>query len=176
MKIGIISDTHDYLPGIKKAIEIFKEQKVEMIIHCGDWVSPFALDFFLENTKNLNIPFKTIWGNNEGDFKRFIQRNAKSDNPFEYATDQTIEITVEERKIVVYHGQDKVVLNALIKCQLYDAVFTGHTHTPKKDSEGKTLVLNPGSPSYTAESQTIKKASIAIYDPSSNEAEIIYFK
>lgn len=40
MLVGIITDTHDNLAGIQKAIQIFKEQKIEMLIHCGDWVSP----------------------------------------------------------------------------------------------------------------------------------------
>ncbi|HCL90984.1 MAG TPA: YfcE family phosphodiesterase, partial [Candidatus Atribacteria bacterium] len=50
MKIGIISDTHDNLPKIKKAVGIFNREKVELVLHAGDFVSPFT---FLE-FKNLN--------------------------------------------------------------------------------------------------------------------------
>jgi len=35
MKIGIISDTHDNLPQIKKAVEIFNREKVELVLHAG---------------------------------------------------------------------------------------------------------------------------------------------
>jgi predicted phosphodiesterase len=56
MKIGIISDTHDNLPQIKKAVDIFNRGKVELILHAGDFVSPFT---FLE-FKNLNCPLKGV--------------------------------------------------------------------------------------------------------------------
>ena len=49
MKIGIMSDTHDYLPNIRKAIEIFNEEKVDLVVHCGDFVSLFVIKEF----KNL---------------------------------------------------------------------------------------------------------------------------
>jgi len=48
MKIGILSDTHDRLDTIEKVFHIFLDEKVEQIIHCGDWVSPFTIEFFDE--------------------------------------------------------------------------------------------------------------------------------
>ena len=70
MIVGIISDTHDNLAGLQKAIQIFKERKIEMLIHCGDWVSPFTLEFFDREMKDLNVPIKSVVGNNPGDTKR----------------------------------------------------------------------------------------------------------
>ena len=43
MKIGILSDTHDDIDNVKEAIYRFKEQKVELIIHAGDFVFPALL-------------------------------------------------------------------------------------------------------------------------------------
>jgi len=61
MKIGILSDTHDYLPNIRKAIEVFNREKVDTIIHCGDFVSLFVIKEF----KNFNR-ILTTYGNNDG--------------------------------------------------------------------------------------------------------------
>ena len=44
MKIGILSDTHDDIDNVKEAIYRFKEQKVELIIHAGDFVFPGIVD------------------------------------------------------------------------------------------------------------------------------------
>ena len=72
MKIGIISDTHDNLSQIKKAVEIFNQEKVELVLHAGDFVSPFtSLEF-----KNLNCPLKGVFGNNDGD-KLFLREKFK---------------------------------------------------------------------------------------------------
>ncbi|MBN1899885.1 metallophosphoesterase family protein, partial [Candidatus Sumerlaeota bacterium] len=46
MIIGIISDTHDHLQMINSAIELFKREMVEAVIHCGDFVAPFAIKLF----------------------------------------------------------------------------------------------------------------------------------
>ena len=41
MKIGILSDTHDDIDNVKEAIYRFKEQKVELIVHAGDFCIPW---------------------------------------------------------------------------------------------------------------------------------------
>ena len=46
MKIGVLSDTHDNLVNIRKAVEIFSKNGVEAVIHAGDFCSPFTLPEF----------------------------------------------------------------------------------------------------------------------------------
>ena len=50
MKIGVISDTHDHLENISKAVTVFNNKNVDVLIHCGDYVSPFTFNVF----DNLN--------------------------------------------------------------------------------------------------------------------------
>lgn len=176
MKVGVISDTHDRLESLKKVIEIFQENQVEMIIHCGDWVSPFTLEYFDFISGNFRVPIKSIFGNNEGDIKRIIERNASLKNPIEFVPKEVFELEIGKRKIVVYHGQDKAILESLIGCGKYDAVFTGHNHQSRNEVINKTLVLNPGTTCFAAESRIIDESSVAIYDPDSNSAQIITFK
>ena len=43
MRIGIISDTHDNVPMVQRAVEIFNAEAVDLVLHEGDYVSPFAV-------------------------------------------------------------------------------------------------------------------------------------
>ena len=62
MVIGIMSDTHDRLDAIDKAINYFNSQNVTDVLHAGDLVSPFVVPRFLELKSKLHF----VWGNNEG--------------------------------------------------------------------------------------------------------------
>ena len=46
MKIGLISDTHDNIQNIRKAISLFNDKNVSFVIHAGDIVSPEAVEAF----------------------------------------------------------------------------------------------------------------------------------
>lgn len=175
MLVGIISDTHDHLQGLKKALDIFKERKIELLIHCGDWVSPFALEFFDREMQPLKIPVKSVIGNNPGDIKRILQSNDKMKNPIEWPKTVTLELDIEGKKCIVYHGDDYELLDSLIDSQKYDIVFTGHKHCVRNEKLGKTLVINPGATCYASEGNIIKKASVALYDSKTEKVEIIYF-
>jgi predicted phosphodiesterase len=37
MKIGIISDSHDHLENIRKSADLFKQRKIEFVLHLGDF-------------------------------------------------------------------------------------------------------------------------------------------
>ncbi|MEL7671087.1 YfcE family phosphodiesterase [Methanobacterium sp.] len=58
-----MSDSHDNLPAIREAVKFFNEAKVELVIHAGDMISPFAAN----EIKNLNAEFKAVFGNNDGE-------------------------------------------------------------------------------------------------------------
>lgn len=176
MKIGVISDTHDHIEAVAKAVTIFKEKKVEQIVHCGDWVSPYTLAFFGSLMADWNIPVHSVLGNNEGDYRMLFKKNAELKNPVKFADVSVLELTVEGKKIAVYHGHDEHVLDGLILSDKYVAIFTGHTHVVRNKKEDDVLVLNPGSTSYFSEGKIIDTATVAIYDSASNSAEIITFK
>ena len=36
MRIGVVSDTHDRLEAVAEAVRLLIEQRVELILHCGD--------------------------------------------------------------------------------------------------------------------------------------------
>jgi len=159
MKIGIISDTHDNLPQIKKAVEIFNREKVELALHAGDFVSPFT---FLE-FKNLNCPLKGVFGNNDGD-KLYLQEKFKGIGELHPAP---YNVKINNKNIVMLHKEK--LIDALAKSQKYDVVIYGHTHRTDLRKIGKTLIINPGE----CGGWLTGKNTIALLDLKNIEAKII---
>lgn len=170
MKIGIISDTHDHFPGIDWAHQVLVNEKVEAICHCGDWVSPFTLEYFASIFQDFKIPVYSVLGNNEGDLKRIFERNHELSNPIIFAPKTMFSLNFDGKKIAIYHGQDQNLLKSLIASGLYDAVFTGHTHQYLNEIQGNTLVVNPGSLIPARYSQPSNELTLAVYDTSTNTA------
>jgi putative phosphoesterase len=61
MEIGIISDTHDNIKNIEKAVNVFIERRVIFVIHAGDYVCPKAVESF------QGIKLIGVLGNNDVD-------------------------------------------------------------------------------------------------------------
>ena len=164
MKVGVISDTHDQGALIEKAVDLFNKEEVELVIHCGDWVSPFILYCFRE----LKAPMKGVFGNNDGDkFRHLMTRDRLSLN-IAYE-DRFLELKIDNRSIAVFHGDYQQIVEALVACGKYDAIFHGHTHQKINTQVGRTLSLNPGS----LMKETLGKslgASVAVYHSSTHQA------
>jgi len=134
--IGILADTHDHIEATTRAVNLFNDEKVSMVIHAGDLVSPFSV----EPLKKLEVPIKYVFGNNE----RERERIKKKMDGMDVETGDCIEIEYKNIKIVAYHGENPFILEALIQCKQYDVVVTAHTHQPEVSNEEGVLVVNPG--------------------------------
>lgn len=135
MLIGLISDTHDHIPHLQKAIRIFKEQNTDLILHAGDYCSPFMIPHF----EGLNL--KGIFGNNDGDkyllISKFREIGADIEGDF-------MKVEAGGLTIAVYHGTYEEITESLIEAGRYDVVVTGHTHKMVHKEVGETLAINPG--------------------------------
>lgn len=163
MRIGIISDTHDHIPNINKAIDIFNKEKVDLVIHAGDIVSPFIAP---KCFKNLNCPLKMVFGNNDGDLlfltKKFDEIGVKIEREF-------LNLELEGKKIIVFHTIHDAILNSMIKSQEFSLIICGHSHEKLIEKEGSCLLVNPGE----CCGYLTGKPTIAIADLENLEAEII---
>jgi putative phosphoesterase len=137
MKIGIIADTHDNLPAIDKAIKRLNQEKVQLVLHAGDYVAGFAVLRF----KPLEAKLIGIFGNNDGDHplleKRFKEINAEIRGRF-------AEVVMEGVRIAMTHGDELELLKSIIATECYDVVVHAHSHEARVYRKGKTLVINPG--------------------------------
>lgn len=167
MKIGVISDTHDQIDKIEKAVELLNNEAIELVIHCGDWVSPFALLPY----QKLRCPIKGVFGNNDGDKFRHLAITKKFNIDITYE-ERFMTLTVSKKKIAIFHGDYQEIVDALVLCKKYDAVFHGHTHIRVNETVGKTLSLNPGS-FLEKTASGVTGASFAIYDSTTNSARFV---
>ncbi|MFN3966530.1 MAG: metallophosphoesterase [Endomicrobiia bacterium] len=134
MKIGIISDTHENMPLIARAVEIFNNEKTELVLHAGDIISPITFKEF----KNLKCKLIAVYGNNDGE-RKFLSEKFSQIGEIH---NRYYETEIEGNKVLLMHEPD--LLESIISSQKYDVVIYGHTHKIDQRTEGKTLVLNPG--------------------------------
>jgi putative phosphoesterase len=159
MKIGIISDSHDHFENIRRSIEIFKDKKVDYVIHLGDFVNPGSIKLF------QGIKLVGIFGNNDGDKFRLIA--AFNEISGELKGD-FYEFQEGALKFACYHGTEPQIKDALITSQKYDVVLFGHTHQCENKAHGKTIALNPGTAHGFGD-----KATIVVFDTKTKQPEFI---
>lgn len=176
MLLGIISDTHDNLASIDKAIQIFKDRNVKLIIHCGDWVAPFSVEHFGKLTSSANIPVKGVFGNNEGDKPGILEVNTNLPEPIEFPKDQDyLEFGAGGKLFAVTHGHQTSVVEQLIEAKKYWAIFLGHAHIPLQDDFEGVKILNPGAACLIQRGEIVGKATVGIYDTESGNFEIVEY-
>lgn len=138
MKIGLISDSHDHVDNVDKAIALFRAQGVEMVIHAGDIVSPPVIKRF----DGSGLKLVGVFGNNDGEklglAKAFDKVGGELHGDF-------ADVEAGGLRFGVYHGTHPDLLASIIASGTYDVVVSGHTHKSVNREEGGTLVLNPGS-------------------------------
>jgi len=163
MLIGAISDTHDNLPQIEKAVKYLNEQNVGLVLHAGDFVAPFVIQKF----KPLNCKLIGVFGNNDGDHELLKKRFSETVNCTVHDRFATVE--VEGYRIALLHGDENELLNAIIDSAYFNAVIHGHSHNKSIEKKGKTLAINPGELC----GYLTGKSTLALLDTVKHEAKII---
>lgn len=138
--IGVVSDSHDNIYAIRKVAELFKRAGASLVIHAGDWVSPFSAKVFRE-ALGQDVRILGVWGNNEGE--RLYFQKVSSQFGVEILGDAG-SVEIGGVKIGVYHGTSPIIVESMVKSGLFDVVVYGHTHKLDVRRDGRTLVLNPG--------------------------------
>ncbi|MDD5145353.1 MAG: YfcE family phosphodiesterase [Candidatus Pacebacteria bacterium] len=154
MKIAIISDSHDNLPNLKKAVDWIKKEKIKIIIHCGD-------------VSNQEI-FKEALGDYKG--KIYLSRGNCDLGDFDIIPrlkiyDEFGEVSVRNKKVAFTHFPK--IAGELAMKEKYDLVFYGHNHKPWVKTVGKTQLVNPGNLSGV-----FYKATFATYDNRADKLEL----
>lgn len=135
MRIGLIADTHDHRVRIREAVSILNRAEVDVVLHAGDYCSPFAV----RDLSALDAPLHGITGNNDGDLfqlaRAFEEIGARLEQQW-WAT------AIGGRRILLMHeprGVDDVAAGGP-----FDLVVHGHTHEADERRIGDTLIVNPG--------------------------------
>ena len=154
MIIGVISDTHENVANILKAVEEFKKENVEFVIHLGDVIAPGTVKFF----EGLNMKF--IQGNCDGDIDLLKQKIEEKGWEF---LGETAELELNGKKIFLSHKPNEEAINS----GKYAYVFHGHTHKKRLETVGNTTVLNPGAHYWKSEN------TIVVLDLEKDEARFL---
>jgi len=156
--IGIVSDTHEDVRMIARAVEIFKARAPSLVIHCGDIISPPVLERF------IGLPLRLVFGNNDGE--RSGLKKKCGELGFMEIQD-TLSFEYASKTFFVNHGTSERVIEDAIQSQRYDYVLHGHTHVPRDESIGRTKVINPGA-LFSAD-----RFTIAFLQPESGAVEFV---
>jgi hypothetical protein len=129
MLIGLMSDTHDNLPMIRKALSRLAGAGVDCLVHAGDFIAPFALEEILKFRGTVYA----VFGNNDGErtgLKKLLPdlRNGPR------------RINLCERNITIVHDEANLKKSDI---RASDVIIVGHTHAAEIRA-GRPLVVNPG--------------------------------
>ncbi|KKQ57257.1 MAG: hypothetical protein US74_C0006G0041 [Parcubacteria group bacterium GW2011_GWA2_38_13] len=161
MQIAIISDSHDNLPNIYKALEHIKKLKIVTLIHCGDVCAPAVLEEFAKNfSGRIYVTCGNVDGDHEG-FKRIAKKYSHI-TIFENAG----EIKIENTNIGFAHYPD--VAHDMATHDNFDIIFYGHNHKPWEEMVKNTKLLNPGTLAGL-----FNKATFALYDIETKNAKLV---
>jgi len=178
VKIGIISDSHDDVMNVNRAIDIFEQNEIKAVIHAGDIISPPIVTEFKRLT-DKGIEIFGVFGNNDGE-KRGLENAFFVINGRLLGDEGKIEI--DGLKFCIYHGQNLKKREKIISSQKFDVCVFGHSHTKVSETlnmkKRSTIVLNPGSSHSEAktnfsERPYFPKPSIIIFDTISKITQFI---
>lgn len=137
MKIAVISDTHDNKNAIFELIKSVNDNDIEVMIHAGDHISPFTIDWL----SRAGCRVFGVAGNNDCEKEILKTKYEERGWVFSYST---LALNLEGL-IVVTHGTDQRLVDALINSGEYRVVIAGHLHKPIVNYySNDTLYLNPG--------------------------------
>jgi uncharacterized protein len=134
MLIGLIADSHENMPFIRKAVNMFNQAKVDLVLHAGDLISPITAKEF----EKLKAKFVAVFGNNDGE--KFLWK--KRVKGWGEIYEDKYETVLEGRRILLVH--DPKNLEDTAKSGKYDIIIYGHTHKADEHVIGNTKVINPG--------------------------------
>lgn len=161
MKVGIIADSHDNLSMIRKALDLFRSQGAECVIHAGDFIAPFAVKELLQ----FPGPVYGVFGNRDGEkegISKIWPELAVGPSVFE----------MDGKRILVVHRKDDARLEQIEKA---DVFIYGHSHKPEvterptADGRRSTVLINPGG----CGAWLSGRATVALLDLETLDAKII---
>jgi len=135
MKVGLLADTHDRIPSVRDLIMRMAAKGVTLVMHAGDYCSPFSLEPFHET----NIALLGIFGRNDGDHEGLKAHAARGMGMELYESPHSFDVS--GHRILLVHDIGEVNRRSV---ESHEFVVHGHTHIQETILRGDALVVNPG--------------------------------
>lgn len=155
MRIAILSDSHDNMEALSRALEKIRSAGADLVLHLGDIVSPFTAQLL----PSLNLPIRAVYGNNDGERSGLAGLLDITDPP------RTL--TLGGKRFRLYHAPH-FSRQPLPSCDYY---LFGHTHAQEDRRVGGVRLINPGE----AGGWLTGTCSFALLDTTPDRLEFVQF-
>ncbi|MDF1501511.1 metallophosphoesterase [Roseisolibacter sp. H3M3-2] len=136
MRIGLLSDTHDRVPAVAELLRRFAANGVQLVMHAGDFCSPFSMRPLRETT----IPLLGVFGRNDGDHDGLSAFAAALPAGGEiYDSPHSFE--VGGHTVLLVHDLAEANPRSL---ESHQVIVHGCAHVAEMKERGGALLVNPG--------------------------------
>ncbi|MDA1081761.1 MAG: YfcE family phosphodiesterase [Gemmatimonadetes bacterium] len=135
MLIGLMADTHDRVPAVRDLLKEMTDRGVAMVLHAGDYCSPFSLQPF----QDAGVALAGVFGHNDGDpqgLKAFAEQGMGHE-----LFESPHSITIGDQKILIVHDIGDVSLRSI---KQHNIVVHGMEHQQSMKTRGDSLIICPG--------------------------------
>jgi putative phosphoesterase len=158
MKIAVISDTHNQVDRVRRALDLVRGRGVNVVLHCGDIEDPPVVELFRGFTTHY------VFGN--CDFEKAALADAM-EQAGATLHENFGHLEIDGKQIAFVHGDRTALLLDLQRARCYDYLFHGHTHVRADHTVGPTRVINPGA----LHRATVK--TFLVLDPATGKTETV---
>ena len=137
MRVAILSDSHDNIWNLEKALVAVNKEGCDSMLHCGDLVAPFIV---AQLAQAFDGPVHIIEGNNDGDGR--LQQQVAAGFPGVTLHGPYAELELGGRMVALIHYPEPA--RRIAQSGVFDLVCYGHDHQEHQERVGDCLLVNPG--------------------------------
>ncbi len=161
MRIGIISDTHNHLPNVRRIVALLNDAGVERVVHTGDITQSKTVRLLAR----LHAPLVGVFGNN--DLERCELEQAATAQGIQLV-DPPLFLEWNERRLAVVHDPLDIDPTWL---ENFDVILHGHNHRTVIERKVGCLIFNPGE----CAGMMAGRNSVGVLDLDTLEPELLRF-
>ena len=113
----------------------FWDAGVDVVLHAGDYCSPFSLTPVVD----ARVPLAGVFGHNDGDHKGLMAEAARGVGIELFQSPHSVQW--EGRRILLVHDLGEILDRSL---DAHSIVLHGCSHRASSEIRGDTLLVNPG--------------------------------
>ena len=135
MRVGLLADTHDRVPAVSALVQQLAAAGAELLLHAGDYCSPFVLEALHE----AGLPVVGVFGRNDGDRDGLVAAGQRG-----LATELYVgphSLVLDGVRLLLVHDLGEAVSRSL---EAHDVVVFGCQHRQETRTRGDALLVCPG--------------------------------
>ena len=136
MRVGLIADTHDRVPAIAELLRRMAAGGVGIVLHAGDYCSPFSLKPF----HDLHLPTAGVFGRNDGDPEGLTAAANQGGLGMELFRSPH-SLSIDGRRVLLVHDLTDAAGRSI---EAHEFVVHGCSHREEMRTRGDALIINPG--------------------------------